>query len=42
MMRAEARKLLQKDEKEDAAEGPAEEAESPGELQADSDQVQEG
>ena len=32
MMRTEARKLLQKDEKEDAGEGPEEETESPGET----------
>ena len=32
MMRAEARKPLQKDQKEDTGEGSAEEAESPGEL----------
>ncbi len=37
MMRTEARKLLQKDEKEDAGEGPEEETESAQELAADSE-----
>ena len=43
MMKAEAQKLLQKDEvAEGAGKGSEEEAESRQEIQADSDQIQEG